>query len=200
MLRKKIRTPIAMHFGNPPFMDAARECVCDGFVVGGGAASVLHQGALSAEGNLPFWLQIVGTGLTTMFSVHLGAVLTHARWPAIPCINIWEHPLICGFEVNHGHVCVPDGPGLGVELDWEKIEAYRVGLDFRWERRRQIHTIHWPDGHQLHYADAAYRQEFLAGRRVGFLPGISLTHELDDGSDGFDEKYRDLFPQREPSH
>ena len=195
LLRQKIRTPIAVHFDNPPVMTAIREWVCDGFVIGGGAGKVLRDGALAAQANMPFWLQLVGTGLTTMFSVHLGAVLSHARWPAIPCINIYSHPLIVGFEVEGGCVKVPEGPGLGVELDWDAIENHRVSLDFKLTRKRQIHTILWPDGRRTYYPDASYRQEFLAGKRLGFLPGISLDHRLDDGSDEFDREFRDLFPR-----
>ena len=29
--------------------------------------------------------------------------------------------------LKEGHFAVPDGPGLGVELDMEVVEAYRVG-------------------------------------------------------------------------
>ncbi|MEE2710615.1 MAG: mandelate racemase/muconate lactonizing enzyme family protein [Gemmatimonadota bacterium] len=198
LLRHKINTPIAMHYGNPPIMTAIKEGVCDGFVIGGGASRVMRNASVSAQANMPFWLQIVGTGLTTTFSVHLGAVLSHARWPAIPCVNIYEHPLITGFTVESGHVKVPENPGLGVELDWDVIENHRVDLDFKAERRRQIHTIHWPDNRQAHYPDAFYRQEFLSGKHVGFLPGISLDHRLDDGSEEFDQEYRELFGEHYP--
>lgn len=193
LLRQKIRTPIAMHYGSPPIMTTIKEGVCDGFVIGGGAGKALRDGRLAAQANMPFWLQLVGTGLTTMFSAHLGAVLSHARWPAIPCINIWSHPLIKNFVVEGGHVIVPEGPGLGIDLDWDMIEKYRVDFDYSVPIRRQIHTIHWPDGRQMHYPDAGYRQEFLAGKHVGFLPGISLNHRLDDGSDEFDKTYESLF-------
>ena len=44
LLRRKIQSPIAMHFGNPPVMTAVREGVCDGFVIGGGASQVMSQG------------------------------------------------------------------------------------------------------------------------------------------------------------
>ena len=195
LLRQKIRTPIAMHYGSPPIMTTIREGVCDGFVIGGGAGKVLRDGGLAAQANMPFWLQLVGTGLTTMFSVHLGAVLSHARWPAIPCINIWTHPLIKDFKVESGHVKVPDGPGLGVELDWDVVEGYTVDLGFKLPQKRQIHTIRWPDGKQTNYPDAGYRQEFLAGKRVGFLPGISLDHRMDDGTEAFDRDYQTLFSE-----
>ena len=194
LLRRKIRSPIAMHFGSPPPMTAIREGVCDGFVIGGGASRVMKQGTLAEHAGMPFWLQMVGTGLTTMLSVHFGAVLSHARWPAIPCINIFEHPLIVEFRVEGGHVRVPDGPGLGVEVDWDAVERYRVPPDFRKAEKRQIHTILWPDGRRTHYPDGGYRQQFLDGKLPGFLPGVSLTRRLDDGSENFDREYRELFP------
>ena len=195
MLRRKIRSPIAMHIGTPPVMTAIREGVCDGFVIGGGASRVLRDGILAEKAGMPFWLQMVGTGLTATFSVHLGAVLEQARWPAIPCINIYSHPLVKEFTVEGGHVRVPQGPGLGVELDGDAIEQYRVAPDFEKELQRQIHTIRWPDGRQTHHPDGDYRSLFLEGKLSGFLPGISLDRRLDDGSEAFDREYRERFPE-----
>ena len=192
-LRRQIRSPIAMHFGNPPPMTAIREGVCDGFVIGGGASQVMSHGTLAAHAGMPFWLQMVGTGLTTMFSVHLGAVLAQARWPAIPCINIYSHTLLKEFSVEGGHVAVPDGPGLGVEVDWDVVEGFRVDPDYRKADPRQIHTIHWPDGRRTRYPGGGYRGDFTAGRLPPFLPGISLDYRLDDGSEEFNREYRDLF-------
>ena len=182
-----------MHFGNPPVMTAIREGVCDGFVVGGGAASVTSQATIAEHANMPFWLQLVGTGLTTIWSVHLGAVLKMARWPYIPCINVYEHPLITEFRIEGGHVPVPEEPGLGVTVDEDAVERYRVEADFRAAARRQIHTIRWPSGRTLHYPDGSYRAEFLSGALTGSLPGITLDRRLDDGNDDFDREYRELF-------
>lgn len=193
LLRRKIQSPIAMHFGDPPVITAIREGVCDGFVIGGGASSVMSQGTLAEHAKMPFWLQMVGTGLTTMFSVHLGAVLSHARWPAIPCINIFSNSLIKGFRVEGGCVRVPEAPGLGIEVDRDAIENFRVESDFKLEIKRQIHTINWPDGKKAYYSDGSYRQDFLAGKILGFLPGISLDLEVDDGSEEFNQRYRNFF-------
>ena len=195
LLRQKIHTPIAMHMGNPPVMTAIREGVCDGFVIGGGVNRTLKDGILAERAQMPFWLQMVGTGLTTMFSVHLGAVLESARWPAIPCINIFSHNLLTEFRVEGGQVNVPETPGLGVELDWDAIERFRVEPDFKKPVARQIHTILWPDGRQTHYPDGGYRAIFLAGKLPPFLPGVSLERRLDDGSEAFDREYRGLFPE-----
>jgi galactonate dehydratase len=195
LLRRKIQSPISMHFGSPPVMTAIREGVCDGFVISGGATRVMKHGTIAEQADMPFWLQLVGSGLTTMWGVHLGAVLPSARWPAIPCINIWSHPLIKNFEIEGGCVPVPTEPGLGVELDWDVIEGFRVDSDYELKIKRQIHTICWPEGRQTHYKDGSYRDEFLSGKLLGFLPGIRLERTLDDGSDEFDRAYRELFPE-----
>ena len=193
LLRRKIRSPIAMHIGQPPVMTAIREGVCDGFVIGGGATRVIRDGILAQQARMPFWLQMVGTGLTTVFAVHLGAVLEQARWPAIPCINIYEHSLLREFAVVGGHISVPERDGLGVEVDWDVVDAHRVDPDYEKASVRQIHTIHWPDGRQGHYPGGGYREEFLAGKLPGFLPGVSLDRQLDDGSDAFSRRYAELF-------
>ena len=88
---------------------------------------------------------------------------------------------------------MPDEPGLGVELDWDVIEGYRVDSDYELKTKRQIHTICWPEGRQTHYKDGSYRDEFLSGKLLGFLPGIRLERKLDDGSDEFDREYKGLF-------
>ena len=88
---------------------------------------------------------------------------------------------------------VPDEPGLGVELDNDAVEQFRVEPDYTKPAIRQIHTIQWPDGRATHYSDGSYRQLFLDGKIPGFLPGIALDARLDDGSDEFDREYQELF-------
>ena len=78
-------------------------------------------------------------------------------------------------------------------LGWG-LTIIRVESDFRKPGPRQIHTIVWPDGRKAHYPDNRYRSEFLAGKLLGVLPGISLECRLDDGSETFDREYRELFP------
>lgn len=90
-LRSKTSRPIALHFGDSPFPVAARDQVCDGFVISGG---VLREAAQAAAFDKPFWVQLVGTGLTTLMSVHLGAVLPFAQWPAVNCLNNYADDLL----------------------------------------------------------------------------------------------------------
>ena len=161
-IRQAVNRPVAMHFGSPPFLTAVREEVCDGFVIGGGKSMTMRQGQCAAEVSMPFWLQIVGNGLTTTWDAHLGSVLTHARWPAISCINMYSHHLLTEpVQVINGHQRVPDKPGLGVEVDEAAVEQYRVPQEVLDEHARQgqlyihpkprlINTIVYPDGTCIH--------------------------------------------------
>ena len=103
---------------NLSIMTALREDVTDGFVLSGGASLLLRQAAICEEANKPFWLQLVGTGITTTWAAHLGAVLPQAQRPAITCMNIREHQLIKPvIEVRSGFYRVPESSGLGIQVD-----------------------------------------------------------------------------------
>ena len=202
-IRQAIDRPIAMHFGSPPYTVNIHESVCDGYVIGGGKSTVVRQGLLSAEAELPFWLQIVGNGLTTTWAGHLGAVLTHATWPAITCINLYSHHLLKQpIEVVDGCHSVPDAPGLGVEVDEEAIEEFRVpeekldaeGL-YMHPAPRIIKTVVYPDGSCIHM-EGDRLSYFKQGNAEAQVEGARLDVWYDDGS----IEWADLFQrvQEEP--
>ncbi len=195
-IRQAINRPLAMHFGSPPYVTVLREEVCDGYVLCAGESAVMRQGMLSAEARMPFWLQLVGNGLTTAWAAHLGAVLTHATWPAITCINLFTHPLLKErIEVVGGYHEVPSGPGLGVEVDEDALEEYRVpeaelepfrkkGLPYDHPEPRIINTILYPDGSCVHMAHAnqGYSYFMKSGNGPAQVEGVRLELRPDDGS------------------
>jgi L-alanine-DL-glutamate epimerase-like enolase superfamily enzyme len=126
-IRRRLDRPVAMHYGSPPIMTALQQDVCDGFVLCAGAQALMRQAHVLEEANKPFWLQLVGTGITTTWSAHLGAVLRQAKWPAVTCMNIWESELIrTPIELRGGYLRVPETPGLGIAVDEAAIARYRV--------------------------------------------------------------------------
>ncbi len=195
-LRQKTTRPLALHFGNPPFPTAVRDEVCDGFVVAGGAASILRQGALAAAFEKPFWLQMVGTGLTTALSLHLGAVLPGAQWPAVNCVNNYADDLLTTpLTVTGGYARVPEGPGLGIEIDEGALARYRMEPPFEFPKPRLLQSVVWPGGRVMHYANMRPQMwaDFLAGNQPAQERGVTLEVRSDDGS----KEWADLYARAE---
>jgi len=191
-----------MHFGSPPYVTNIREGVCDGYVLCAGKSQVVRQGTLSAEAELPFWLQLVGNGLTSTWAAHLGAVLTHATWPTISCMNMYSHQLLKKkIDVIGGYQRVPEGPGLGVEVDEKAVARYRVpekqlaacrerGEPYTHPYPRIVNSIVYPDGSCIHMAGTAQGYGyFTAGNGPAYAKGVKLVSQHDDGS----RKWRQLF-------
>lgn len=184
-LRSRLNRPIAHHFGSPPVRTALREDVCDGFVIGGGVNSILRQGTIASMANKTFWLQMVGTGLTTALCLHLGAVLSHAQWPAITLHELYSDDLLMEpIRIEGGQAVVPEGPGLGVEVDLSALERYRVEtLPQKSPPTNFLYRVVWPEGRSVLYAqEEDYQRDFYAGNQPVFIRGVRLEEIADDGS------------------
>ena len=202
-LRQQIRSSIAMHFGNPPFLTGIQEEVCDGYVIGAGKSEVIRQGLLSAEADKPFWLQLVGNGLTTTWAGHLGAVLSHATWPAITCLNLYsDHLLVDPIVVADGHHSISDSPGLGVTVDQDAVDRYRVQDEdlasfidkdelFAHPQPRIISSITYPDGNRIHMGSSSQGYGyFIEGKGPTYVEGVTLEIRHDDGSTEWDDLFQ----------
>jgi hypothetical protein len=194
-LRQKISRPIALHFGEPPFPTTVRDEICDGFVVGGGVASVLRQGALAAAFEKPFWLQLVGTGLTTTLSLHLGAVLPFAQWPSVNCLNNYTDDLLSEpIQIRGGYARVPEGPGLGVAIDDEALNRLRMQPPYELPKPRLLHTVTWPGNRIVHYASLRQCWDDCArGNQPAQERGVRMSARADDGS----KEWADLYARVE---
>ncbi len=193
-IRQATRVPVAMHYGNPAPMIAFTQGVCDGFVVGGGASRLLHTGAACATADFPFWLQLVGTGITAAWSLQVAAVLSHARWPAVNCHQLYTHSLLTEpIVLNDGYAQVPDTPGLGYELDRTAVEQFRVEKPTaRPDPPRLIETA-WPSGRKMYLANTGQVNFLLnfarAGKTPYFEPGVTTRLLPNDGSSAWRALY-----------
>jgi len=200
-LRRKITHPIALHFGVPPFPTAVREAVCDGFVISGGVAGVLREGALAHAFAKPCWLQMVGVGLVTALSAHLGAVLPAAQWPTITCLNNYSDSLLTTpLTISGGYLQVPDGPGLGVEVNEAALSHYKMEPPYQAPEERYIATVSWPGGRVIHFANIRHqcRPWFLAGNGPAQEPGVRLAVWWEDGTPEWADLYQRV--QSAPVH
>jgi L-alanine-DL-glutamate epimerase-like enolase superfamily enzyme len=198
LLRAKTTRPIALHFGDPPFPVGVRAEVCDGFVVSGGVASVLWQATLAAAFEKPFWLQLVGTGLTTAFTAHLGAVLPFAQWPAVCCLNNYADDLLAApLVIQGGFMRVPDAPGLGIEIDEDALTRYRMQPPYEHPAPRLLLSVIWEGGRVMHYASMRPQcwADFLAGNQPAQERGVRMEVHPDDGSPA----WADLFARAQRS-
>ena len=192
ILRAQVRKPVVDHFNEPCLLNHA----VDGFVVGGMLNQTRRQAVLAAEFNRPFWLQLVGAGLTTAFAAHLGAVLSHAQLPYITCCELWKHDLLTQrLPVKDGYIQVPEGPGLGVEVDEKAVARYTVedgepSPKERYRAKKRILRVTWPAGGRQKRVweftdEGEYQKEFYNGSIPGFERGVSLEVEEGDKSAAF---------------
>ena len=178
-LRTQIESAIAHHYGSiPAHAGLAMGGVCDGWVIGGGVSRITRDAHVAAEANMPFFLQMVGAGPTTTLSLHLSAVLTHAQWPTVTCHELYEHSLLTSrIPVVGGHARVPEGPGLGIEIDEAALDRYRVEEADHSLPHRLIKLTR-PGGVNLYFATQRQMWEFFeprqpAGGRLGLHHGAA---------------------------
>jgi L-alanine-DL-glutamate epimerase-like enolase superfamily enzyme len=188
-LTEALDVPIALHYGTPGPLTTLSEGVCDGFVVTGGASHLRDVAAVTAMGGRPFWLQLVGTGITAAFSLHCGAVFEQATWPAINCHQLYEHDLLTDrIQVDDGYATVPEDPGLGYDVDTDVLDEFRVEKpDHRPNPPRLIESD-WQDGPTIYFAEEEEVNQLLRYAQGEdnvpyFERGVTTRLIPDDGSD-----------------
>ena len=192
-LRAGLRTPIAHHYAEAR-QGVARSEYCDGYVIGGGVSAICRAGHFAGAARMPFFLQMVGTGLTTSLCLHLGAVLASARWPAVTVHELYEHHLLTErIPVAGGYAAVPAAPGLGVEVDETAVDRYRVDqADLSLPRR--VVRYRRPSGLTVDFAarsrpGSSMWNYFAAGNQPACERGVVTELIEDDGSAEFHRRY-----------
>jgi hypothetical protein len=172
----------------PPVL---RDESTDGFVMDVAVGAMIKYNAICAEFGKNFWIQNVGTGITTALVAHLGSVMSHARWPAVTVMNNYADDLLVEpLTIRDGYVKAPDAPGLGVEVDEEALERLRMEPPYVLPERKHVLTVVWPHGRAVHYAHM--RQvwnDFLAGNHPVQERGVRMDVSVDDGSPEWADLY-----------
>ncbi len=200
-IRKATRVKVAMHYGTPAPKIAIKEKVCDGFVISGGASRVMRQAHVAAMADMPFWLQLVGTGITAAWSLHLGAVTSHSTWPAVNCHQLYTHQMLTKpIELKDGFAAVPTGAGLGYEIDWDAVKRFRVDKPERRPDPPRLVEAIWPDGKRMYFNHLGGVNFVLnAAMKPDIVPfyerGVATRLLPDDGT----AKWRDLYERSRKS-
>jgi len=134
MLREKTHIPIALHLGHaaPPsaFLAALKAEAIDYVNLGGTALEVRQAAEIAHAADVPCWIQMGGlcTGVMASYSVHLQATLANATLPCDELPFTREADVLAeGLALAQGQFTVPQGPGLGIKVDMQVINRYRVG-------------------------------------------------------------------------
>lgn len=193
VLRERAGRAIVTHVNDSLLPIQIRDNAVDGYVVDGGVHRALRTGAVLAAFNKSFFLQHCGTGITTAMSLHVASVLTHAHWPAVNIMNTFAETLLSTpLEIKGGFARVPDGPGLGIQVDEAAIDRLRMAQPHVLELPRRINTLVLSGGRTRHYASLP--QLWIDYERNGSIPvqsrGARLEVRDDDGSADFDDLHR----------
>ncbi|MEC9091945.1 MAG: enolase C-terminal domain-like protein [Planctomycetota bacterium] len=193
-IRQATRVAVAMHYGNPDPVTAISNKICDGFVIGGGATKLMKSAHVASTADLKFWLQLVGTGITAAWSLHFGAVCSHAKWPAVNCHQLYRHPLLKSpIKVVNGFADVPTEPGIGTEIDWDAVERFRISKPQRRPDPKRLVETTWPTGEKMYFNHQGGVNFVLNPARQGKVPyyvaGANTRLYADDGS----AQWRDLY-------
>ncbi|MBX3438434.1 MAG: mandelate racemase/muconate lactonizing enzyme family protein [Planctomycetaceae bacterium] len=165
------KTKIAMHYGTPAPAVVVQSGCCDGFVVSRGATARMATARFCEEVGLPFWLQMVGAGLTAAFSLQNAGVMKQAVWPAVNCHQLYENDLlITPITLDEGYAAVPDRPGIGYDIDRDALQKYKVPKPpARPEPERLIETT-WSDGRRMYTANDGKVNFMLTAGQQGKYP------------------------------
>ncbi|MCH2580560.1 MAG: dgoA protein, partial [Planctomycetes bacterium] len=89
-------------------------------------------------------------------------------------------------EVKDGFAGIPEGPGLGYELDEDAIEKFRVEKPVRRPDPPRLIATSWPDGRRMYIANNGQVNFMLRPGQKGELPyyepGVDTRLAEDDGS------------------
>ncbi len=151
-----------------------------------------------ASANTPILLQYAGNGITAAFACQLGAVMHTAMLPGVTCSHAYVDDLITEeHPVQRGFMKVPEGPGLGVELDEDAVKRYSDEPEPDWKRWFSVVSL--PGGVKHYYRNLQQAENLMKlGVDDAYAPGIRLDEREDDGSEDFDRIWRQLQEQDGP--
>ncbi len=127
-LKGKTALQVTEHMPADP-MPFVREGLVDAFVVGKPMGRTLVQRALMAEETrIPLWVEhSISSGVNQVFQAHQAAAFPGIAY-TISITHVLEDDLMLEpFAMKDGFYDVPRSPGLGVSLDMDAIETYRIG-------------------------------------------------------------------------
>jgi len=127
MLKGKSALQVAEHMPGDP-MPFVNERLLAAFVVGRPLGKALVQKALMAEvTKIPLWVEhSTPTGVNKVYQAHQAAAFPGIEYCISTDHMLEDDLMVEPFTVKDGFYSPPTGPGLGVTIDLDAVERYRV--------------------------------------------------------------------------
>ncbi len=190
-LREKSRIPI-VHGGRPALggLQEIMQGMADIYMLGGSIADVMGRGIACGRANVQTILQLTGGTLMKAMTLHIAAVLPTATGHSINLDDQYEEDITTEmFEVTEGYSRVPEGPGLGFEVDEEALRRL-AGNDFL-VPPRAVGILRLPGGQKV-YTTRRPDVPGITGREEGAIRGIDFEMWEEDGSPEFERIYQQV--------
>jgi L-alanine-DL-glutamate epimerase-like enolase superfamily enzyme len=190
LLRSRTSLPLLMHVpqlgGGPELMNGC----ADAYMIGeGGIGPTLARAQAAGLANAASVIQLTGGTLTKAMAMHMGAVIPNVAHSTNLDDQYDEDVVKERIEVSEGSSPVPEGPGLGVEVD-EKALA-KCAANKPTVVPPTIGILHMPGGRKI-YAKGSPAVEKLTGFPEGNIRGIRMEVWEEDGSDKFKAAWQRL--------
>ena len=125
-LRQKTQLPLIMHNPQLGGMQEVLHGTADIYMIGGRIGETMRKGFAYGQANIQTLLQQSGNTLMKAFTLHQAAVLPTATAHIITLDDQYEDDITTSQLLpTEGFCRVPEGAGLGVEVDEEKLKAGR---------------------------------------------------------------------------
>ena len=188
-LRAQANVPLVMHVPALGGLQEVMHGMADAYMVGehdGGVGEALMRGFAYGKANVQAVIQLTGGTLTKALAMHIAAVLPTAAHS----INLDDQYAADvtrqRIEVVEGCSPVPEGPGLGVEVDGTALARLAAGTPT--EIPKHVGVLSLPGGHKL-YTPSIPDVSRLTGFAEGTIRGVDFCVWHDDGSEAFARAY-----------
>ena len=191
-LREKTAIPIVLH--RPP-LGGGQEIIqgmADIYLLGDGLPTcsigdTMARGIACGKANVQTIMQLTGGTLSKALALHIAAVLPTMTGHLIALDDQYEEDITTErIPVIEGFSPVPEGPGLGFEVDEEAVAKFASNTPV--ELQRYVGVLHLPGGRKIYSAGESSVTR-LTGTEEGVIRGLHTEYWNDDGTPEFEEAY-----------
>ena len=189
-LRERTSLPLLMHV---PQLGGGAEILngcADLYMVGEvGIGTSFRRGFAAATAELSTVIQLTGGTLSKALAMHMGAVLPNVSHSVNLDDQYAEDATGGRLAIDEGSTPVPEGPGLGINVDEEKLSE--LAARPKSELPNHVGVLSLPGG-STYYTPSIPSAENLSGFPEGNVRGIRSRVWNDDGSEEFKIIYQRL--------